>query len=46
MEEWFGLYTEPQRDGSRQNVKGRGQLGLIDNNKEAFAQDVEYLRDG
>ena len=45
MEEWFGLYTEPERDGSRQNVKGKGQLGLIDNSKEAFAQDVQYLRD-
>ncbi len=45
MEEWFGLYTEPQRDGSRQNVKGKGQLGLIDNSKKAFAQDVQYLRD-
>ena len=45
MEEWFGLYTEPDRDGSRQNVKGKGQLGLIDNSKEAFAQDVQYLRD-
>ena len=39
------MYTEPPRDGSRQNVKGRGQLGLIDNNKEAFAQDIQYLRD-
>ena len=45
MEEWFGLYTEPERDGSRQNVKGKGQVGLIDNSKEAFAQDVQYLRD-
>ena len=45
MEEWFGLYTEPERDGSRQNVKGKGQLALIDNSKEAFAQDVQYLRD-
>ena len=45
MEEWFGLYTEPERDGSRQNVKGKGQVGLIDDNKEAFAQDVQYLRD-
>ncbi|MBI01887.1 MAG: hypothetical protein CL783_05375, partial [Chloroflexi bacterium] len=45
MEEWFGLYTEPERDGSRQNVKGKGQVGLIHDNKEAFAQDVQYLRD-
>jgi arylsulfatase A-like enzyme len=45
LEKWFKLYTEPDRDGSRQNGKGRGQVGLINNEKEAFAQDIVFLRD-
>jgi len=45
MEEWFGLYTEPERDGSLQNVKGKGQVGLISSETDAFAQDIVFLRD-
>ena len=45
LEQWFELYTEPERDGSRQNGKGRGQVGLINNETEAFAQDIVFLRD-
>ena len=45
MEEWFGLYTEPERDGSHQNVKGKGQVGLVSSETEAFAQDIVFLRD-
>ena len=45
LEKWFKLYTEPDRDGSRQNGKGRGQVGLINNETEAFAQDIVFLRD-
>ena len=45
MEEWFGIYTEPERDGSHQNVKGKGQVGLVSSETEAFAQDIVFLRD-
>ena len=45
LEKWFALYTEPERDGSRQNGKGRGQVGLINSETEAFAQDIVFLRD-
>ena len=41
--EWFDCYTEPDRDGSKQLVKGRGQLDIIRSGAEAFAQDVTFL---
>ena len=47
LQEWFERYTEPEHDGSKQAVKGRGQTGLIGvtGESEAFAQDLSYLRD-
>ena len=45
LEQWFERYTEPERDGSMQAVKGRGQLDLVGGDSEAFAQDVVFLRD-
>ncbi|MDP6822852.1 MAG: sulfatase-like hydrolase/transferase [Dehalococcoidia bacterium] len=44
LEEWFERYTEPERDGTKQAVKGRGQLDLV-GKSGAFAQDVVFLRD-
>jgi len=44
LQEWFDRYTEPDRDGRKQMVKGRGQLGLV-GVPDAFAQDVVFLRD-
>jgi hypothetical protein len=41
--DWFDNYSEPERDGSKQLVKGRGQLDIISSNIEAFAQDVTFL---
>ncbi len=46
LQDWFDLYTEPEHDGSKQAVMGRGQIDLVAGGKsEPFAQDVVYLRD-
>ncbi len=45
LQEWFDRYTEPERDGSKQAVKGRGQLDIVGSESEAFAQDLVFLRD-
>ena len=45
LEEWFGRFTEPERDGSKQAVMGRGQLDVVGGESEAFAQDLVYLAD-
>ncbi|MDP6668110.1 MAG: sulfatase-like hydrolase/transferase [Dehalococcoidia bacterium] len=46
LQEWFNRYTEPERDGLRQVVKGRGQLDLVAGGEsDPFAQDVVFLRD-
>lgn len=41
--DWFERYSEPERDGSKQDVMGRGQLDVIGGDEEPFAQDVEFL---
>ena len=41
--DWFKNYSKPERDGSKQLVRGRGQLDIINSNREAFAQDVTFL---
>ena len=45
LQTWFERYTEPERDGSKQSVVGRGQLDLIGGESEAFGQDLVYLSD-
>ena len=47
MREWFDRYTEPERDGSKQAVVGRGQFDMVGVGDDcaAFAQDLVYLRD-
>ena len=45
LQEWFDKYAEPERDGSKQAVKGRGQIDIVGGEEEAFAQDVTFLRD-
>jgi arylsulfatase A-like enzyme len=45
LQEWFDRYTEPERDGSKQDVKGRGQVDLVGGGQEAFAQDLTFMRD-
>jgi choline-sulfatase len=45
LKEWFDRYNEPERDGSKQAVKGRGQLDIVGGHAEAFAQDLVFLRD-
>ena len=44
LERWFERYTEVERDGRNQAVKGRGQLDAV-GKPDPFAQDVVYLRD-
>ena len=44
LEQWFARYTEAERDGRKQAVKGRGQLDAS-GKPDPFAQDVAYLRD-
>ena len=43
LTEWFDRYTNPEHDGSKQLVKGRGQLDIIQSEGESFAQDVTFL---
>ena len=45
LQEWFDRYAEPERDGSKQEVKGRGQIDVVGGDAEAFAQDLTFLRD-
>ncbi len=45
LQDWFDRYAEPERDGSKQAVKGRGQLDIVGGDEEAFAQDLTFLRD-
>ena len=45
LQSWFRRYAEPQHDGSKQPVTGRGQLDRIGGGLEAFAQDLVFLRD-
>jgi choline-sulfatase len=44
LQDWFDKYAEPNHDGSKQDVKGRGQLDLV-GTAEPFAQDLTFLRD-
>jgi len=49
LEEWFVRYCDPARDGSREPVTGKGQLGLVGpagRGESVFADDWHYLGDG
>ena len=45
LQDWFDRYAEPERDGSKQDVKGRGQIDLVGGEEAAFAQDLTFMRD-
>ncbi len=45
LQKWFDRYAEPERDGSKQAVKGRGQIDVVGGEAEAFAQDLTFMRD-
>ena len=47
LQRWFDRYSDEVMDGSKQNVTGRGQLGLIasDEHPKPFADDVAYFHD-
>ena len=47
LENWFDRYADPHIDGSKQNVMGRGQLGLVGSESypKPFADDVVFYSD-
>ena len=44
LEEWYNLYVDPRMDGAKNNVTGRGQIGLAgsEDYDKPFADDVEF----
>jgi len=49
LEDWFLRYVDPNLDGAREAVTGKGQLGLVGpaaNGEERFAGDWNYLTTG
>jgi choline-sulfatase len=48
LEAWFVRYADPQWDGAREPVTGKGQLtwaGAAGKGRKAFADDWRYLKD-
>ena len=48
LETWFVRYADPERDGSREAVMGRGQLDIVGpaaKGKKRFGDDVVYHAD-
>ena len=47
LEAWFDRYVDPRMDGSKNNVTGRGQIGLAGSEEfdKPFADDVVFFRD-
>ena len=47
LETWFARYVDPERDGARERVTGKGQLGLMQpgTGEKVWAQDWEYIRE-
>jgi hypothetical protein len=49
LEEWFLAHVDPERDGAREPVTGRGQIdmaGKAGSGRTAFLEDWKYLKDG
>ena len=49
LEEWFVRYVDPRRDGSKEAVTGKGQLGLCGpaaQGEDNYSGDWYYLSDG
>ena len=45
LDSWFVRYADPERDGSREAVMGRGQLDIVGpaaQGRQRFANDVVY----
>ena len=44
LEDWYDRYVDPRMDGAKNNVTGRGQIGLAgsDDYDKPFADDVEF----
>ena len=47
LEEWYDRYVDPRMDGAKNNVTGRGQVGLAGSEEydKPFADDVEFYYD-
>ena len=48
LEQWYAQFVIPKMDGSKQNVTGRGQIGLVgsDDYDKPFADDLVFYADG
>ena len=48
LERWYAQFVIPKMDGSKQNVTGRGQIGLVgsDDYDKPFADDLMFYADG
>ena len=44
LEDWYDRYVDPRMDGAKNNVTGRGQIGLAgsEDYDKPFADDVEF----
>ena len=45
LETWYARYVDEVMDGTKQNVYGRGQIGLVGSEAYAkpFSDDVEFF---
>ncbi|MDP6514967.1 MAG: sulfatase-like hydrolase/transferase, partial [SAR202 cluster bacterium] len=48
LQSWFDQYSDPDIDGSKQNVMGRGQLGMVasEAHPKPFADDLVFFSEG
>lgn len=48
LEAWYKRYVDPVMDGAKQNVMGRGQLGLVGSEAydKPFADDLVFFSEG
>ena len=47
LETWYERYVDPRMDGAKNNVTGRGQLGLAgsEDYDKPFADDVVFFHE-
>ena len=47
LEAWYDTYVDPRMDGAKNNVTGRGQIGLAGSEDYAkpFADDIVLFHD-
>ena len=47
LESWYDKYVDPRMDGSKNNVTGKGQIGLAgsEDYDKPFADDVVFFHE-